>query len=99
MSIFSDIVNKIFHRAKPAALSDIDVAEGMDQLASENAQKLNWHTLIVDLMKLLGVDSSLNHRKQLATELKYSGDMNDSASINIWLHKQLMQATHLLRHR
>jgi hypothetical protein len=117
MSIFGDIVNKIFHRAKPAeqapavepqpvpapdaaaaatpapaALSDVDVAAVMDQLASENSQTLNWRVSIVDMMKLLGVDSSLDHRKQLATELKYSGDMNDSASMNIWLHKQLMQA-------
>jgi hypothetical protein len=118
MSIFGDIVNKIFHRAKPAeqapavtpepvptaaasdataaaapaALSDVDVGAVMDQLASENPQKLNWRVSIVDMMKLLGVDSSLDHRKQLATELKYSGDMNDSASMNIWLHKQLMQA-------
>ncbi|KIG10292.1 hypothetical protein AWB72_04664 [Caballeronia concitans] len=44
------------------------------------------------MMKLLQVDSSLDHRKQLATELKYGGDMDDSASMNIWLHKQLMQA-------
>ncbi len=64
----------------------------MEQLASENPQKLNWRVSIVDMMKLLGVDSSLDHRKQLATELKYSGDMNDSASMNIWLHKQLIQA-------
>jgi hypothetical protein len=118
MSIFGDIVNKIFHRAKPeesappvapqpdaapatadaapsaapAALSDVDVEAVMNQLAAESSQTLNWRVSIVDMMKLLGVDSSLEHRKQLATELKYSGDMNDSASMNIWLHKQLMQA-------
>ncbi|NUY32815.1 DUF3597 domain-containing protein, partial [Paraburkholderia sp. JPY303] len=78
--------------AAPAPLSDVDVAAVMDQLVSESGQKLNWRTSIVDTMKALGVDSSLEHRKQLAQELKYSGDMNDSASMNIWLHKQVMQA-------
>jgi hypothetical protein len=60
-------------------------------LASKNSQQLNWRTSIVDLMKLLDLDSSLNARKDLATELHYTGDMNDSASMNIWLHKQVMQ--------
>ena len=60
-------------------------------LASKNSQQLNWRTSIVDLMKLLDLDSSLNARKELATELHYSGDTNDSASMNIWLHKQVMQ--------
>jgi hypothetical protein len=73
-------------------LADVDVAAVMDQLAAANAQKLDWRHSIVDLMKLLDVDSSLDHRKQLAGELKYGGDMNDSASMNIWLHKQLMTA-------
>jgi hypothetical protein len=53
---------------------------------------LNWRTSIVDTLKALGVDSSLEHRKELARELKYSGDTNDSASMNVWLHKQVMQA-------
>ncbi|TCG05417.1 hypothetical protein BZM27_33900 [Paraburkholderia steynii] len=74
------------------ALADVDVAAVMDQLAAANPQKLDWRRSIVDLMKLLDVDSSLDHRKQLAGELKYSGDTNDSASMNIWLHKQLMTA-------
>ncbi|MBP0589612.1 DUF3597 domain-containing protein [Paraburkholderia sp. LEh10] len=74
------------------ALVDVDVAAVMDQLAAANAQQLDWRRSIVDLMKLLDVDSSLDHRKQLAGELKYGGDMNDSASMNIWLHKQLMTA-------
>jgi 3-oxoacyl-ACP reductase-like protein len=76
----------------PAPLADVDVAAVMDQLVSESGQTLNWRVSIVDTMKALGVDSSLDHRKQLATELKYSGDMNDSASMNIWLHKQVMVA-------
>lgn len=114
MSIFGDIVNKLFGKAKPdqaapaaeptpdpaaapaaaaaAPLADVDVGAIMDQLVKESGQTLNWRTSIVDTMKALGIDSSLEHRKQLAQELKYTGDMNDSASMNIWLHKQLMQA-------
>ena len=60
-------------------------------MAAKNAQQLNWRTSIVDLMKLLGLDSSLQARKTLATELHYTGDMNDSAAMNIWLHKAVMQ--------
>ncbi|MBN3762376.1 DUF3597 domain-containing protein [Burkholderia sp. Ac-20365] len=74
------------------ALADVDVAAVMDQLAAANPQKLDWRRSIVDLMKLLDVDSSLEHRKQLAGELKYGGDTNDSASMNVWLHRQLMTA-------
>lgn len=122
MSIFGDIVSKLFGKAKPdqpapaaeptpdpaaaaqaaapdaapaptpAPLADVDVAAVMDQFVSESGQTLNWRTSIVDTMKALGVDSSLEHRKQLAQELKYDGDLNDSASMNVWLHKQLMQA-------
>ena len=62
----------------------------MDDLAGKASQQLNWRTSIVDLMKLLNLDSSLNARKELAKELHYTGDMNDSASMNIWLHKQVM---------
>ena len=76
----------------PAPLADVDVEAIMDQLVSESGQTLNWRTSIVDTMKALGVDSSLEHRKQLAGELKYDGEMSDSASMNIWLHKQLMKA-------
>jgi len=63
----------------------------LNGMASKNSQDLNWRTSIVDLMKLLDLDSSLSARKELAQELHYSGDMNDSASMNIWLHKQVMQ--------
>jgi hypothetical protein len=63
---------------------------GLSNLAAQNKQKLNWRTSIVDLMKLLDLDSSLSARKQLAQELHFTGDMNDSASMNIWLHKQVM---------
>ncbi|MCX4162426.1 MULTISPECIES: DUF3597 domain-containing protein [Paraburkholderia] len=119
MSIFGEIVSKLFGKAKPdqpapaaeptpdpaaaqaaapdaapapAPLADVDVAAVMDQAVADSGQTLNWRTSIVDTMKALGVDSSLEHRKQLAQELKYDGDTNDSASMNIWLHKQVMQA-------
>ena len=63
----------------------------LTKFAAQNREKLDWRRSIVDLMKLLNLDSSLTARKQLAQELRYSGDMNDSASMNIWLHKQVMQ--------
>jgi Domain of unknown function (DUF3597) len=69
----------------------VDVAAVLTGLASKNSQQLDWRTSIVDLMKLLDLDSSLNARKELATELHYAGDTNDSASMNMWLHKQVMQ--------
>ena len=78
--------------AAPAApMPAVDVQQVLSDMAAKNPEKLNWQSSIVDLMKLLGLDSSLAHRKELATELHYSGDMNDSASMNIWLHKQVMQ--------
>ena len=69
----------------------VDVERILDDMAQRNTQKLDWRHSIVDLMKLLGIDSSLNARKTLAQELHYSGDTNDSAAMNIWLHKQVMQ--------
>jgi Domain of unknown function (DUF3597) len=68
----------------------VDVAQVLADMAAKNPEKLNWRTSIVDLMKLLGLDSSLSSRKELATELKYTGDMNDSAGMNLWLQKQVM---------
>jgi Domain of unknown function (DUF3597) len=62
----------------------------MDKLASQSKEKLDWRKSIVDLMKLLNLDSSLGARKHLAEELHYSGSMSDTASMNIWLHKQVM---------
>jgi hypothetical protein len=58
-------------------------------VASKN-ENLEWRTSIVDLMKALDIDSSLGARKELATELNYTGNTNDSAAMNIWLHKQVM---------
>ena len=68
----------------------VDVEAMLNDMARKNSEKLNWKTSIVDLMKLLGLDSSLSERKELARELGYSGDMGDSASMNIWLHRQVM---------
>jgi 3-oxoacyl-ACP reductase-like protein len=77
-------------QSKVAPPSSIDVAAVLTSLAAKNKEKLDWRKSIVDLMKLLNLDSSLSARKQLAQELHYSGDMNDSASMNVWLHKQVM---------
>ena len=76
--------------AAPAA-SVVDVAAVLNDLAKKNPEKLDWRKSIVDLMKLVGMDSSLTARKQLATELHFTGDMNDSASMNVWLHKQVLK--------
>jgi len=74
----------------PAGGQSVDVEAILTDLSSKNSQQLNWRTSIVDLMKLLDLDSSLHARQELARELHYSGDMNDSAAMNIWLHKQVM---------
>ncbi len=73
-----------------AAASSIDVTGILDGLAAQQRQKLDWRHSIVDLMKLLDLDSSLENRKELAKELNYTGDTGDSAAMNIWLHKQVM---------
>jgi hypothetical protein len=72
----------------PAA---VDIEAVLDALAARNPQQLNWRTSIVDLMKLVDLDSSLKHRKELAAELGYAGDTNDSAAMNIWLHRAVMK--------
>jgi hypothetical protein len=76
--------------APPPPMAEVDVEALLNDLASKNPQKLNWKTSIVDLMKLLDLDSSLGERKELARELGYTGDTADSASMNIWLHRQVM---------
>ncbi|SAL85634.1 hypothetical protein AWB74_07376 [Caballeronia arvi] len=128
MSIFSNIMNKIFGHhdaaaagapagqpaapaggaaAAPAApatstaastpapgaapTQPVDVEAVLTQMQAGHGEQLNWRTSIVDLMKLLGLDSSLSARKELASELHYSGNTEDSAAMNIWLHKQVMQ--------
>jgi hypothetical protein len=75
--------------AAPAAAT-VDVAPILDKAVAAKGEKLEWRTSIVDLMKALDIDSSFSARKELAKELGYTGDSNDSASMNIWLHKQVM---------
>lgn len=82
------------HRAANApgsSMSQVDVEAVLTAQAAAAQEKLDWRKSIVDLMKLLKLDSSLAARKELARELGYTGDMNDSAAMNIWLHKQVMQ--------
>ena len=74
----------------PAGQPIVNVEAVLTSLAQQRGEKLNWQTSIVDLMKVVGLDPSLQNRKQLAGELGYKGDPNDSASMNIWLHKQVM---------
>jgi hypothetical protein len=75
----------------PAApAQSVDVAPLLDKAVAAKGEKLAWRTSIVDLMKALDIDSSFAARKELAKELGYTGDSNDSASMNIWLHKQVM---------
>ena len=69
----------------------MDVAAILDDLASKSSEKLNWKQSIVDLLDLLGMDTSLTSRKHLATELGYTGDESDSATMNVWLHKEVMK--------
>ena len=69
----------------------VDVTAILNDLAKKNPEKLDWKRSIVDLMKLVGMDSSFAARKQLAEELHYTGDRNDSASMNIWLHKEVLR--------
>jgi len=76
--------------APVAPPQSVDVAAIVDKAAAAKGEKLEWRTSIVDLMKALDIDSSLGARKELAKELGYTGDSNDSASMNIWLHKQVM---------
>jgi len=73
-----------------APMQQVDVEAVLNNMQQQSGQQLNWRTSIVDLLKLLGLDSSLQARKELAAELNYTGDTNDSASMNIWLHRQVM---------
>ena len=78
--------------AKPVAITEVDVVALLEKKAASHSEKLNWRTSIVDLMKLLDMDSSLSERKELATELGIPANlMADSASMNTWLHKEVMK--------
>ena len=106
MSIFGKIMGAIFGSKAEAAPADatatagtaaggapaasVDVAPILDKAVAAKGEKLAWRTSIVDLMKALDIDSSIGARKELAKELNYTGDTNDSASMNIWLHKQVL---------
>ena len=76
--------------ASGAPAQSVDVAPILDKAVAAKGEKLEWRTSIVDLMKALNIDSSFAARKELATEFGYTGDSNDSATMNIWLHKQVM---------
>ena len=76
--------------AAPASTTSVEVAPILDAAVKAKGEKLEWRTSIVDLMKALDIDSSLTARKELAKELNYTGDTNDSATMNIWLHKQVV---------
>ena len=71
--------------------SEVDVEKVVSEMAAKKKEKLDWKKSIVDLMKVLDLDSSLKARQELAKELKYTGDMNDSAKMNVWLHKHVMK--------
>ncbi len=100
MSIFGKIMSAIFgtkaDAAQPAGGAGssgnptVDMAPILDKAVAAKGEKLDWRHSIVDLMKALDIDSSLTARKDLAKELNFTGDMNDSAAMNIWLHKQVM---------
>jgi hypothetical protein len=106
MSIFGRIRDSIFGKkdeagqggqatevataSAAAAISQVDVEAILTELAAKAGRPSNWKTSIVDLMTLLGLDSSLAHRVELAKELGYTGDTNDTATMNVWLIKQVM---------
>jgi Domain of unknown function (DUF3597) len=74
---------------EPVAITEVDVIANLEEMAA--GKDLNWRTSIVDLMKLLGMDASLQERKDLAMELGYTGELEGSAEMNIWLHKAVMR--------
>ena len=69
----------------------VDMEKNLDDMAAKSPQKLDWRHSIVDLMKLVGMDSTLAERKELADEMGYTGDKSDTAAMNMWLHKKLME--------
>lgn len=75
----------------PTPQQPVDVGPTLDAMVAKGGQPLNWRTSIVDLMKLIGMDSSIGTRHELADELGYTGDKSDSAAMNIWLHAKVME--------
>jgi hypothetical protein len=87
----TEVVETVIAEVAPTVPADFDVTGYLNELRGQTKEKLDWTVSIVDLMKLVGMDSSLSARKELAKELNYDGDTSDSAKMNIWLHKQVMQ--------
>ena len=77
--------------AAPVAISEVDVIAHLEEIDANDGRNLNWRTSIVDLMKMVGMESSLQERKDLAMELGYTGELEGSAEMNIWLHKAVMR--------
>jgi 3-oxoacyl-ACP reductase-like protein len=77
--------------ATAAPIERVDMEKVLDDMAAKNPQKLDWRSSIVDLMKLVGMDSTLQERRELADEMGYTGDKSDTAAMNVWLHKKLME--------
>ncbi len=77
--------------AAPKAVSMATIEATLEDMAASSKQKLDWQNSIVDLMKLVGIDSDITNRRALAHELGYTGDLNDSATMNVWLHKEVMR--------
>ena len=90
MSILSSIIDAILALVKPP-LSRSALDSALSQKAAANPERLDWQNSIVDLMKLVGMDSSLAAREALAKELGYPGDASGSADMNIWLHQKVME--------
>ena len=91
---FNDVSSGSSSAAAPAAptpMSEVDVEALLADKAKKYSHPVNWRESIVDLMAMLGIDNSLPQRRELAHELGYTGDTNDTATMNIWLHKQVMQ--------
>ena len=103
MGLFANLLSKVFGQQAAVASAPskspgatapaaaVDVTAILDDLVSKNPEKLDWRKSIVDLMKLVGMDSSLASRKELAKDLNYTGDTGDSAAMNIWLHKVVIR--------
>ena len=103
MGLFANLLSKVFGQQAAVASAPskspgatapagaVDVTAILDDLASKNPEKLDWRKSIVDLMKLVGMDSSLASRKELAKDLNYTGDTGDSAAMNTWLHKVVIR--------
>jgi hypothetical protein len=82
----------VVQKAAPVAISEVDVVANLEKMAAANPAQLNWKVSIVDLLKLLDLDSSFDSRKELATELGCPAEMmNDSAKMNTWLHKEVLR--------